>query len=135
MPLLWLVDDTPRWHAVTAATVDLVDGWRFQGLYTADAAWLAFRDQLAADPAALPAVILMDFYLGQARGDRLTEALRALEPDEVHTTIVGHSSMSHGSELIVAAGGDCILRKRGDDAGGNPDLLAWLRSFPSGAEG
>ncbi|MDA3963872.1 MAG: hypothetical protein PF961_24035 [Planctomycetota bacterium] len=130
MPLLWLVDDTPLWHHVTAATLELTPGWRFAGLHTVNAAWLAFRDSVESQPSGLPRVILMDFYLGTARGDHLTEQLRDLEPEGVHTTIVGHSSMSHGSELIIQSGGDCAVTKAYNDAGINPHLLKWLKDFP-----
>jgi len=129
---IWLVDDTPRWHAVTARTLALVPGWRLESFHTAHAAVLAFQHASGGDGANLPQVVLMDFYLGHQRGDDVTETLRELEPAGHHAIIVGHSSMAHGSELIEMAGGDCRVRKHADGAGINPSLLDWLEGLPSG---
>ena len=127
---IWLVDDTPRWHGVTASTVALVAGWNLESFHSGPAAMLAFEQLVEHHPHDLPQVILMDFYLGQMRGDAVTEQLRELEPDGHHAVIVGHSSMPHGSELIEMAGGDCSVRKHHDSNGVNPSLLRWLQDFP-----
>jgi CheY-like chemotaxis protein len=128
--IIWLVDDTPQWHTVTGRTVARVSGWQLESFHTGSAAMLAFARMAEHAPATLPTVVLMDFYLGQMRGDAVTEALRELEPPGQHCTIVGHSSMAHGSELIQHAGGDCRIRKHVDERGINPSLLAWLQTFP-----
>lgn len=122
--LLWLIDDTDGHHRVAAATAALVPGVRFAGFLDAEAGLAAFA---AAAPEALPDVVLMDFYLGQARGDRVTRRLRELEPATARPVIIGYSSVASGSAAIVAAGGDLVLRKHADRDGINPSLLAWLR--------
>lgn len=130
VPLLWLVDDTPQWHAVTARTVACVAGWSLESFHSGHAALLAFHARCEDAARGLPDVVLMDFYLGPLRGDAVTEALRECDTAGHHVTIVGHSSMAHGSELIECAGGDCSVRKHVDGAGLNPSLLAWLETHP-----
>lgn len=129
--IIWLVDDTPQWHTVTARTVARVPAWQLQSFHTGSAAMMAFAGLVDHAPDDLPRVVLMDFYLGQVRGDAVTETLRELEPPGRHCIIVGHSSMPHGSELIEYAGGDCSVRKHVDERGINPSLLQWLQTFES----
>lgn len=121
---VWLIDDTPHLHLVARATVRLVPGWDFTGYLTGSEAVEAYRDGVC-----LPQVILMDFFLGDDRGDLLTAHLRAIEQAGHHPVIVGYSSMRSGSEAIVAAGGDVIVVKQQNDAGINPSLLTYLKRW------
>jgi CheY-like chemotaxis protein len=116
---LWLIDDSPDHHQVTAATARRAD-WDFTG-FTAGAAALA---ALAA--GGRPAVVLMDFFLGEERGDAITARWRQSEPAGHRATIVGFSSVRACSLRILAVGGDVVLVKRSGPDGINPDLLAWL---------
>lgn len=126
--LLWLVDDSPHHHAVAAATAARVAGIRFAGFLTAAGATAAFARAARGRGASVPDVVLMDYYLGDGRGDQVTRRLRQLEPRTRRPVIIGYSSVRSGSEAIVAAGGDLILRKTGDAEAGNPELLAWLEA-------
>lgn len=130
MPVIWLIDDTPQWHAVTERTVAMVPGWELASFHTGPAAMMAFEELAEHRPQDLPQVVLMDFYLGQMRGDAVTEVLRDCEPAGYHVTIVGHSSMTHGSALIECAGADCSVRKHADGEGINHALLSWLTDHP-----
>lgn len=127
MPLLWLVDDTPSLHVIAEATVQLVDGWNFLGHFTGFEAIAAYE---SLPPEALPQVILMDYYLGEDRGDTVTAQLRACGLPTHRPVIIGYSSVRFGSSAIVAAGGDLIVPKRSNAAGINPDLLDYLRRWP-----
>lgn len=125
--LLWLVDDSPHHHAVAAATVARVSGVRLAGFLTAHDAIAAFAKAARAKAAtAVPDVVLMDFFLGDGHGDQVTRRFRQLEPRAKRPVIIGYSSVRSGSEAIVAAGGDLVLRKTGDTEHGNPELLEWL---------
>jgi CheY-like chemotaxis protein len=118
---LWLIDDTPSLHVIAEATAQHIGGWEFSG-------WLTGSEALAAlaEGAAWPDVVLMDFYIGSERGDRVTRALRRQEPATHRPVIVGYSSVRAASQVIVEAGGDVIVAKVVDDAGINPALLAYL---------
>lgn len=127
---LWLVDDSPIWHSVTASTVEKIGHpIEFSSFHSANAAISAFGQLAEHDPGQLPHVILMDFYIGHDHGNEVTATIRELEPDDHHCTIVGHSSMTHGSELICADGGDCIVRKHRNGANLNLSLQAWLSEY------
>ena len=121
---VWLIDDTPRLHTVARATLRLVPGWSFTGYLTGSEAGDAYRAGVC-----LPQIILMDFFLGDDRGDLLTAHLRAIEQPGHRPVIVGYSSMRSGSEAIVAAGGDVIVVKQHNEAGINPSLLAYLKRW------
>lgn len=127
MPLLWLIDDTPQLHSIAEATVELVAGWTYTGFLSGEEALAEFQ---ALIPAALPAVILMDYYIGDERGDRVTTQLRACESGNRRPVIIGYSSVRSASVAIVAAGADLILPKITNAAGINPSLLTYLRSWP-----
>ena len=124
--LLWLIDDTEGNHRVAGATAALVPGVRFRGFLTAAEGITAFA-RAAKRPAELPDAVLMDYFLGETRGDLVTRRLRELEPAMARPVIIGHSSVASGSAAILAAGADLVLRKHADDEGINPSLLAWLR--------
>ncbi len=128
---LWLIDDTPHLHVVARATVALVPGWEFTGFLSGAAALAAYSAAETARPplVILPQVILMDFFLGDDRGDLLTARLRAREAPGHRPVIVGYSSMRSGSEAIVAAGGDVIVVKQQNDRGINPSLMAYLKRW------
>ena len=130
--LLWLIDDTADHHRVAAATAALVAGVVFAGFASGRAALTAYA-RLARpgqpSPRPLPDVVLMDFYLGDERGDAVTKRLRALEPASHRPVIIGYSSVRSGSAAIVAAGADLMLPKRSNAAGINPDLLNYLRRW------
>jgi CheY-like chemotaxis protein len=127
--LIWLIDDTDHWHAVTAATVATAPDWEFAGFHTAEAGILAFRH--AVGTATAPAIILCDFYLNGAwRGDVMCRELRALEVAAGAPPIcmVGHSTSPVGSQAIVQAGADRAVAKYGDEINGA--LLEFLQNFP-----
>jgi ActR/RegA family two-component response regulator len=125
--VLWLIDDTSHHHQVAAATVARVPGVEFHGYHDGASGYAAFAE--AQSVGKSPNVVLMDFFLGDDRGDRLTTRLRALERGQQRCTIIGYSSVASGSEAIVAAGGDLIIPKRGNQGGVNPFLLTWLQSW------
>ncbi len=121
---LWLIDDTPSLHAIAEATAQLAGGWEFSG-------WLTGSEALdaLAEGEAWPDVILMDYYIGAERGDRVTQALRRQEPADHRPVIVGYSSVHAASQAIVEAGADLIVAKVVDDSGINPALLAYLKRW------
>ena len=123
MRLLWLIDDTPMLHGVAEATVELAKGWSYAGWLSGEEACSALRLGVA-----WPDVVLMDYYIGDERGDRITRQLRALEPARHRPVIIGYSSVHSASQAIVDAGADLILPKHQDASGINPTLLAWLRT-------
>jgi hypothetical protein len=116
--LLWQIDDHDGWLALSAATVARVPGWGFRGFTGPDAALAAWQD---GDPR--PDAILVDYYLGDHRGDEVAAVLRELD---ARVVIIGHSSVPSCSARIVLAGGDLVLPKRAE-GGINRALLAWLR--------
>lgn len=124
-PLLWLVDDTEHWHAVTRATLAQLDAPpRFESFHSATAALMCWRDRCAN--GELPACVLMDFFLGDARGDEVARAFRAEEPDDHHAIIVGHSTVIDCSERIRHVADGVVVRKHAGPAGTNPSLYKWL---------
>ena len=123
MALLWHIDDGHHLLAVSEATVLQTASWRFEGFTTGTA---ALGDYAQRAPAERPDVILMDYFIGEERGDAVTRALRRLDPHPARSRIIGHSSVRRASEAIVRAGGDGIIPKHRDAAGINPSLLAWL---------
>lgn len=124
--ILWLIDDTQQHHDTAAATVAQVPGVRLVGFRSAEEGVEAFRAALR-QPRQLPDAVLMDFFLGDGRGDGVTARLRRLEPAGKRPVIIGYSSVPSGSAAIVEAGGDLVLKKQRDENGLNPSLLAWLR--------
>lgn len=124
--MVWLVDDTSDHHATTAATLAGRTEFTFVGFLDAEEAVDEYRRLAHADREALPRIILMDFFLGSTRGDLVTRRLRELQPTDAKLTIVGYSSVPSGSERIMAAGADIVVRKHKDDAGRNPTLARWL---------
>jgi len=123
--LIWMVDDTPEWHTVTACSIDprIHD---LEHFHSGQAALLAFQALARDEPQRLPDIILLDYYLGDERGDGLCRQLRELQPAGQRPVIVGFSSVTSCSERIVAAGGDCVLPKRQDAEGRNRALQRWL---------
>ncbi len=121
---LWLVDDTEAHHEVARNTLAASRGIAFESFLTGGEAISAFAR--LARGGALPDVVLMDFYLGDERGDQVTRRLRELEPPGVRCLIVGYSSVADASGRIVAAGGDLIVRKHVATDGTNPTLRTWL---------
>ncbi len=124
---LWLIDDTQHHHQVVAATAAQVPGVVFQGFCDGGSGEWAFTE--AVRTGTQPDVVLMDFFLGDDRGDQVTRRLRRLERDR-RSVIIGYSSVQTGSQAIVDAGGDLILPKRGNASGINPALLAWVQRWP-----
>lgn len=125
---LWQLDDTEHWHVVTQQTLRHCAPWRSQHFTTGHGLLLALEHCAVTE---LPSVLLMDFYIGNDRGDAVTATVRQHldERNAPAITIVGFSSVSSGSRAIVAAGGDCIVPKHGSLDGGNPDLARFLREF------
>ena len=130
--ILWLIDDTLQHHDTAEATASLVPGVRFAGFMSGAEGLEAFEDA-ARDLRRVPDVVLMDFFLGDERGDRVTAHLRQLEPAGKRPVIIGYSSVPSGSAAIVAAGADLALKKQRNDDGINPALLEWLRRRVSAA--
>ncbi len=121
---LWLVDDTEAHHEVARNTVARLDGVEFESFLTGGEAISAFAR--LARGGVPPDIVLMDFYLGDDRGDHVTRRLRELEPAGGHCLIVGYSSVADASQRIVSVGGDVIVRKQVAQDGTNPTLKAWL---------
>jgi CheY-like chemotaxis protein len=127
--LIWLVDDSLDHHQVADGTVARLPGVELAHHYDGVGA-LAEYAALQDDPARpVPAVVLMDYFLGAERGDQVTRGLRALERRS-RAVIIGYSSVASGSARIVEAGGDLVLRKHCDQSGINPSLLRYLSSLP-----
>lgn len=122
---VWLIDDTHHHHQVVAATVALVPAVQFRGFMEGSSGISAFAE--AVRQGTQPEAVLMDFFLGDDRGDVITRRLRQCEKNQ-HSVIIGYSSATSGSEAIIAAGGDLSLPKRSNDAGINPHVLRWLRA-------
>lgn len=131
--LLWLIDDTMQHHDTAEATAARVPGVRFAGFVSGEEGVEAYR-QVAGDVRLAPDVVLMDFFLGDDRGDRVTTRLRRIAGAK-RPVIIGYSSVPSGSAAIVAAGADLVLRKQRDDEGINPALLAWLRAHRRATDG
>ena len=128
--LIWLVDDSRDHHVVADATVARLSGIKVAHHYDGVSAAAAYA-AVQADPALpAPAVVLMDYFIGEERGDQVTRALRALERRS-RAVIVGYSSVASGSARIVEVGGDLALRKHCDQSGINPSLLRYLSTLPS----
>jgi CheY-like chemotaxis protein len=125
---VWLVDDSSDPHQVADLTVADLPGFELSHFYSGSEAIAAFARIAGESPELLPAVILMDFFLGDERGDAVTTALRCLEPPQVRPTIVGYSSVRSGSERIIASGGDLVVRKHRGDDGVNPSLRRFLQT-------
>jgi CheY-like chemotaxis protein len=123
---VWLVDDSSDPHQVADRTIAGLSGFELAHFYSGSEAIAAFAQLAGEHPEQLPAVILMDFYLGDERGDAVTVALRCLEPQRTHATIVGYSSVQSASERIVASGGDVVVRKHRGADGVNPSLRRFL---------
>src|SRR4051812_43905148 len=77
---LWLVDDTPDHHATARATLAAFPQVEFTGFEDAGEAIDEYRRLAASDEAGLPRIVLMDFFLGEWRGDAVTRELKQLQP-------------------------------------------------------
>jgi CheY-like chemotaxis protein len=124
---LWLVDDTLDHHATARATLAAFPRVEFTGFEDAGEAIDEYRRLAVGDLGALPRIVLMDFFLGEWRGDQVTRELRQLQPAVAPLIVVGYSSVAQGSERILAAGGNAVVRKIRDKAGKNPLLARWLQ--------
>jgi CheY-like chemotaxis protein len=127
---LWLVDDTEAHHEVARRTLKGLGRYELESFLTGEDAIAAFsRLARGGSRAGLPAIVLMDFYLGDMRGDQVTRKLREVEPSDHRAVIVGYSSVADASERIRAAGGDVVVRKHVVADGVNPTLRAWLEQW------
>lgn len=120
-----MIDDSEANQRCAAATIARVPGLAYEGFLDGEAALAEFARRAAAEPARLPRVILMDYYIGAVHGDELTERFRAV-PTPLQPIIVGHSSVPAKSRRIVEHGGDLVVPKLRSPAGINPELLAYL---------
>lgn len=127
---IWLIDDNEEVHQVTDRTIALLSDAVLTRFYSGSEALVAFARLASGQPTELPAIILMDFFIGDERGDVVTAALRDLEPASVRPTIVGYSSMQSASERIINCGGDVVVRKHRSDDGVNPSLYRFLLERP-----
>ncbi len=132
MTLVWLIDDDVGNHGVAQATVAEVAGVAFAGFLTGPEAVAEARRLARATPSALPSVVLMDYYLGEHRGDQVTVDLLAACSPGPRPFVVGYSSMRSGSEAILRAGGNAIVPKRADRRGLNPWLWQFLTDHVRG---
>lgn len=123
--LVWLVDDDLGNHEVARATVEGLGGFLFHGFTSGQAALDAYAR------GGRPDIVLMDYFMGAERGDKITRRLRALPHDGHRPLVVGYSSMRSGSEHIVESGGDVVVPKRCDGSGLNPDLRRFLAQIAS----
>lgn len=121
---IWLIDDTPVWHQVTRDTLRHWSAHQFQSFHRGSSALHALEHLTADD---LPHIILMDFYIGDERGDEVTKWIRQLHP-QAPIRIIGYSTAHSGSLAIIQAGGNDCIRKHHDQRGLNPSLLSWLKS-------
>jgi len=129
---IWMIDDTIDHQRVAAATVASFPGLTFQGFSEPQAALGTYARLKTEQPALLPRIVLMDYYLGSARGDRVTRELRERQDPAAALIIIGYSSVASCSERIVAAGGNLVLRKTADRSQRNPYLARYLEQFLSG---
>jgi len=128
---IWLIDDTLDHLRVAEATIGSFPGLTFQG-FSDPVTALATYVRLARDqPALLPRIVLMDYYLGAARGDRVTRELRERQDPAAGLIIIGYSSVASCSERIVAAGANLVVRKTADRSGRNPHLARYLERYLS----
>ncbi len=123
--LLWLIDDTSEHHRVAGATAALA-GASFAGFASGREGIAAFA-RIVRQRRGRPDAVLMDYYLGDERGDAVARRLRELEATNHRLVIIGYSSVAEASRRIVDAGGDLVLRKHATADGINPSLLEWLR--------
>ena len=129
MPIhLWLIDDAEANHSVVRATLHGRPEFSFEGFHDGETAATEFAFRAAHAPERLPRVVLMDFYMGELRGDQTTERIRAVATP-LSPIIIGYSSVASGSRAIVEAGGDLVLRKHAARDGTNPDLTVYLDSL------
>jgi len=128
---IWLIDDTLDHLRVADATVRLFPGLTFQGFSEPVGALAMYARLTREQPALLPRIVLMDYYLGTARGDRVTRELRALQDPAAALIIVGYSSVASCSERIVVAGANLVVRKTADRSGRNPHLARYLEQYLS----
>ncbi len=122
---VWLIDDSESQHAIAQSTVTRCPQVELTG-FTSGAEAIAAYQQALLLSDGLPDLVLMDFQLGDERGDHVTRRWRAVEPAGHRAQIIGYSSSAEGSSAIVAAGGDAVVRKHGDASGVNPSLLRFL---------
>jgi CheY-like chemotaxis protein len=132
--LLWIVDDADMHHQAAAATIAGMPAFALEGYLDGESAVAEYGLRAKTAPQTLPRIILMDYYLGDSRGDEVTERMRAIHAIAFSPTIVGYSSVASGSRAIVAAGGDAVVRKAIAPDGTNPALRVYLESFLSIAE-
>jgi CheY-like chemotaxis protein len=125
---VWLVDDSDDPHRVADLTIARLEGVELSHFYSGAEALQAFARLAGGRGPGLPAVILMDFFIGDERGDEVTRALRRLEPASARATIVGYSSMASASERILESGGDVVVRKHRSSDGVNPSLYRFLHA-------
>jgi CheY-like chemotaxis protein len=126
--LMWLIDDSASNHAVARLTATRFPQLTLSCFYSgaeAIATWTAHHS--TSEP--LPDWVLMDYYLIDERGDHVTRDLRqtVAAAQATQPLIIGYSSVASGSEAIVRAGADVIVRKHSDNNGINPSLAVWLQ--------
>lgn len=124
--LVWMIDDSDANQRCAAATIARVPGLEYEGFLDGEEALAEFQRRAAAEPARLPRVILMDYYIGEVHGDELTERFRAV-PTPLQPIIVGHSSIPSRSRRIVECGGNLAVPKLRSPMGINPELLDYLQ--------
>ncbi len=124
--LVWLIDDSEANHVTAVTTVASMPWVTLEQFYSGKEAVAVFA-KIEQQQGYAPDVVLMDYYLNGERGDHVTRALRATERRS-RPVIVGYSSVTSASQIIVQAGADVVVRKHTDAHGINPSLATWLRS-------
>ena len=113
--VVWIVDDLEANHALVRRSLpaNFETVCELVSHASAEEALLHVEIGLDADPERLPDVIFMDFFLGDAYGNEVTQKIRAafLEKKLAGPYIVGHSSAPAASYEIVRAGGDVAIEK------------------------
>lgn len=130
MPVLvWIIDDAEAHHRAAAATIAELPAFELEGHMDGETALVEYALRAKTAPETLPRIVLMDYYMGDLRGDEVTERMRAIHAIAFSPVIVGYSSVASGSRSIVAAGGDVVVRKLIAQDGTNPELRVYLERF------
>lgn len=127
--LVWIVDDADSNHRAAAATIAALPAFELECFHDGEDALAEYALRAKTAPQTLPRIVLMDYYMGDLRGDEVTERMRAIHAIAFSPVIVGYSSVASGSRSIVDAGGDVVVRKMVARDGTNPELREYLERF------
>jgi len=112
---VWIIDDRPENIAMIAASFadEVRLACEIRSFGQARAALATWAELLAARPAHLPDVILLDFFLDRTYGHHLLDQLMASYRRAARTpaVVIAHSSMAEASALLIKHGADFSLPK------------------------